>query len=137
MAIVDSQLPSASVTAGAVKPDSKVIGGPPPVTGAPIDGDRGTGVKTVGADHRFKVKKGIDLQGGNIINAALVPTLGHELATKDYVDDAVSNNGSGNVSLPVATNTVLGGVKMNRALGVQIDANGFIGIDILSLPLLP
>lgn len=65
---------------------STLPGNPPAQPGGNIDGLRAPGRKTVGKDHRFKVKKGIDLQGANIINALANPTRPDELASKDYVD---------------------------------------------------
>lgn len=71
------------------------IGQAPAQAGTNIDGVRPPGVKTIGRDHRFKVKRGIDLQGTNVINAVLVPTRPDELASKDYVDRVAAGAGGG------------------------------------------
>jgi hypothetical protein len=85
------------------------------VPGNPVDGPRAPGQKTFGADKRFKVKKGIDLQGANIINADLNPTEDHQLVPKKYVDALAL--GEGGIPIPG-----------DSAYQVAVN-NGFVGTE--------
>lgn len=80
-----------------------------------------TAVRFGSAGPTLGVNAGV-IQSSSLISAAAAPTAPEHLANKQYVDAQVAAGGGGtSYTLPAATATVLGGVKVGAGLAVTAD----------------